>query len=612
MCGIVGWIDWERDLTKERSMIENMAKSLQHRGPDAQGVWLSERAALAHRRLIVIDPESGQQPMIFTADKRKYVITFNGEIYNFHELRSELEGKGHRFNTRSDTEVLLRSYVEWGESCVERLNGIFAFGIWDDQKQSLFLARDHLGVKPLFYAQRGSSLLFGSEIKALLANPLVKPQVEVQTLVQIFASLTLHVPGETVYKDVFEVKPAHWMTFDKGGIRGARYWQLQSAPHTDDLETTISKIRSLLKDTVKRQLIADVPVATMLSGGLDSSGVTALAALEFKRQGRQLNTYSIDFKDHAKHFKPNFMHLSLDTPWALKVAEHSGTDQHTVVIDTPDLLENLMVPTLGHDRPGLGQMETSLYLLCRAMKEKATVALSGESADEVFGGYPWFHNQEAINAPTFPWMALLKKSGVRSSYDYLLPKFKTKASQEDYVARCYAEAIAEVPRLAGESPEAARLREIFYLNQTRFLPVLLDRKDRMSMAVGFEVRVPFCDHRLVQYVWNIPSEMKSTGDIEKGILRRALEDFLPHDVLYRRKSPYPASQNPTYVAGVRDLAQRVINDPDAKIHSFVDIEALKADLEAQTDGSNEPSFNMPFEQIVQIEEWLKRYKIEVV
>jgi asparagine synthase (glutamine-hydrolysing) len=607
MCGIAGWIDWSKDLTKEGSLIEKMGQSLHHRGPDAKGLWLSKHAALAHRRLIVIDAESGQQPMIFLKNGYQVAITFNGEIYNFHELKAKLASLGHVFKSRSDTEVLLHSYLEWGEDCVKELNGIFAFGIWDEKKQSLFLARDHLGVKPLFYAVRDSSVLFGSEIKALLANPLVKPEVEILSLVKIFASVPVHVPGETIYKDIFEVKPGHTIKFEQDRVQVKRFWQLESAPHTDSLEKTILNIRALLHDTVRHQLIADVPVSTMLSGGLDSSGITALAARELRPT--KLDSFSIDFKDHAKNFKPNIMHLSLDTPWALKVASHADTNQNTIIIDTPELLENLLVPTLAHDQPGMGQMETSLYLLCMAMKKKSTVALSGESADEVFGGYPWFHDEQVFKSQTFPWMAFLKESAL-GCYDYLNLDLKNY-SLESYIKECYQEALSQVPRLSGEDPISARYREIYYLNQTRFLPVLLDRKDRMSMAVGFEVRVPFCDYRLVEYLWNIPWHMKRVDDIEKGLLRRVLEDVLPKDVLYRRKSPYPASQNPTYMAGVRDIALSCINDPNAKISNFIDIKLLKENLKAEN-LDHELSFNMPFEQIIQIEEWLKRYNIQVI
>jgi asparagine synthase (glutamine-hydrolysing) len=605
MCGIAGWISWDQDLSGESATVSRMAQAVRHRGPDGQGVWVSPRAALAHRRLIVIDAETGGQPMVYQQGDQTFVVTFNGEIYNFQELRRELEGKGHRFKTRSDTEVLLHCYVEWGEDCVERLNGIFAFALWDEARQRLCLARDHLGVKPLFYAERGASILFGSEIKALLAHPAVRPVVSSDGLAQIFSSV-IHEPGATVYKDVHEVAPAHRIIFEPGGATVTRYWSLRSAPHPDSLDATVEHIRALLDDTVSRQLVADVPVTVMLSGGLDSSGIAALAVREFKRLGRSLSTYSLDFTDHAEHFSPDATHLSLDTPWALQVAAYLGTDQRTVVIDPGELLDNLLLPTMAHDKPAFGQVESSLYLLCKAIKRDATVALSGESADEVFGGYTWFFQPEAIKGSSFPWMP-----PSRGPSPLLSAELLAKASPDAYVARCYAEALAEVPRLAGEPAEEARRRELFFLNQTRFLPVVLDRKDRLSMAAGLEVRVPYCDYRLVEYVWNIPWAMKTVDDIEKGILRRALSDVLPRDALSRKKNPYPLTQHPAYFAAIRELVLQLVGDPNAAIRPFIELAVVRALATPSGDQAKNPQLNMLFERILQIEGWFKSYRVEI-
>ncbi|MCA9508761.1 MAG: asparagine synthase (glutamine-hydrolyzing), partial [Myxococcales bacterium] len=307
MCGIAGWVDWEKNLSHETKILGNMAKSIQHRGPDAQGMWFSERAAIAHNRLKVIDPEAGQQPMVYQAGNQTLVISYNGEIYNFHELRSQLESKGHIFSTHSDTEVLLHCYIEWGTDCIERLNGLFAFALWDNLEQQLFLARDHLGVKPLFYTRYQNGFIFGSEIKALLAHPQVKALVSKEDIGHIFSFLPVHVPGKTVYQNIFEVAPGHWMLIKRDAIKKHCYWKLTSAPHADSLDKTVVTIREFLDDIVKHQIVADVPICTMLSGGLDSSGITALVAKEFSRQGKILNSYSIDFKDHEKHFSPNQM-----------------------------------------------------------------------------------------------------------------------------------------------------------------------------------------------------------------------------------------------------------------------------------------------------------------
>lgn len=608
MCGIVGWIDWEEDLTHHGTTIEHMADTLSHRGPDAQGYWLSPQAALAHHRLIVIDPQGGKQPMVYQEGNRTYAITYNGEIYNFRELRSELESLGHIFRTQSDTEVLLHTYLEWGEACVRHLNGIFAFGLWDDHKQRLLLARDHLGVKPLFYAQRGSAILFASELKALLAHPAVKAEIDVTGMAPIFGFLR-RAPGSGIFRDVYELRPGHLAIWTRDRSQIIRYWSLQSAPHPDDLPTTAEHIKALLEDTVRRQLIADVPVVTMLSGGLDSSALTALTAREFKREGKELHTYSIDFVDSIHHFQGTNHRPSLDAPWVKRVSEYVGSNHHPIVVDTSELIENLLVPMRIHGQPVGGQKHTSLYLLCKAMKGNGTVALSGESADELFGGYHWFYDETTINAPTFPWLATIMGHGRRLFW--LSPDVKQKIQLDEYVARMYHESLAEVPYLEGEDPKAARRREISYLALTNFLPTLLDRKDLMSMAVGFEARVPFCDYRLVEYVWNIPWEMKTVGNIEKGILRQSLTGILPDDILKRHKSAYPESQDPAYQEATRRWTAQILCDPNAPISPFIDADTLRPIVEGKITPPRNSGGTL-FERLIQINAWLQEYHVSVI
>ena len=608
MCGIVGWIDWQGDLTREGTTIARMARILCHRGPDAQDQWLSPHAALAHRRLIVIDPRGGGQPMVYHEGDRTFAITYNGEIYNFRELRRELESHGHTFRTRSDTEVLLHAYVEWGEECVQRLNGIFAFGLWDEPKQQLLLARDHLGVKPLYYAQRGGAILFGSELKVLLSHPLVRAEVDAEGLAEVLTCV--RTPGSGVYRDVHELRPGHRVVCREQCMRISRYWGLRSARHLDDLPTTTEKVRALLEDTVRRQLIADVPVVTLLSGGLDSSGLTAMAADDFQQAGKELHTYSIDFVDSARHFQGGALHPSLDAPWVQRVSEHVGTRHHTVLVDTKDLVENLLVPLRANDFPSAGQMNTSLNLLFKAIKQEATVALSGESADEVFGGYPWFHSEAALNAQTFPWLpAFLGRK--ESAFGWLSADVTRTVCPNEQIERQYRIIMSEVPRLAGEDATAARLREMFYLNLTCFLPFLLDRKDRMSMATGLEVRVPFCDYRLVEYVWNIPWEMKTVDSIEKGILRRAFADVLPEDVRLRKKSAYPSAQNPAYEEATRDWTLQILNDSNAAIQPLLNRQVAREMVENRMAGLPGISLVSLYERIIQLNAWLEEYQVRL-
>jgi len=612
MCGIAGWIDLKADLTSRQNIIEGMTEKLSSRGPDAKGYWVSPNALLGHRRLVVVDPEGGGQPMIRQKGDTKYVIVYNGELYNTLDLRRELEDKGHFFTSNSDTEVLLVSYIEWGEACIEHLNGIFAFGIWNEKDKSLFLGRDRFGVKPLFFAQRGSSFIFGSELKALLANPLVEAEVACEGLAEIFALGPSRTPGNGVFKSVFEVKPAHCVHFDSYGFRIRKYWSLASKPHTDSILDSVSKIRELVLDAIKRQLVADVPVCTFLSGGLDSSAITAIASNVFKESGNgQLHTYSIDYVDNDRYFKSSAFQPNSDASWVKRVSEEFNTKHHYIYADTPQLVDALIDATEARDLPGMADVDSSLLLFCREVKKNATVALSGECADEVFGGYPWFHKEEMLNSNTFPWSRnLCERTKILS------PELINLIKPDEYVSRRYNETLSEVPRLIGESPLEARRREMFYLNITWFMSTLLDRKDRMSMATGLEVRVPYCDHRLVEYVWNIPWEMKCLEGREKGILRQALKGILPKDVLSRKKSPYPKTHNPAYEKAVKDWVLEIINDNSSPLLPLVNFDEIYKLAEGDSDYGH-PWFGQLmatpqlFAYLIQVDTWLRKYGVRI-
>lgn len=613
MCGIAGWIDWERDLTRERPVLDAMGKPLACRGPDADAVWVVPRCGFVHRRLVVVDPAGGAQPMIRSRGDRTCVITYNGELYNTPELRRELQDLGYAFRGHSDTEVLLTSYLAWGPDCVAKLNGIFAFGIWDAAAECLFLARDRLGVKPLFYARRGSALLFGSEPKALLAHPLVPPAVGDEGLAEVLFLGPQRTPGHGVFQGVEEVLPGTWLRVDRNGVRRGRYWRLESRPHPDDLETTVRRVRDLLRDTVTRQLVSDVPVCTLLSGGLDSSGLTALAALGYRAEGKEpLETFSVDYVDNDRYFQASGFQPDADAPWVRRVSEAFGTRHHAVVLDTPQLVDALGIAVRARDLPGMADIDASLYLFSREIKQRATVALSGECADEVFGGYPWFHQPAAVEAETFPWTR-----NFAERERLFTPEVRARVRPAAYLVDRYRQALAEVPRLEGEGPREARRRELSYLDLFHWMPVLLDRKDRMSMAVGLEVRVPYCDHRLVEYVWNVPWAMKTCGGQVKGLLRRALRGILPDDVLERRKSPYPKTHDPAYLEAVRRRVAEILGDPGSPLLDLIDREAVRELARADAPPSGTPFFGQLMARpqmlayLVQIDTWLREYRVRV-
>ena len=613
MCGIAGWIDWNTNLTRQPETLQAMREALAHRGPDDAGSWVSPTAALVHRRLTVIDPEGGRQPMTRRRGDNACVIAYNGELYNTGELRQQLQARGHTFEGYSDTEVLLLSYLEWGSACVEKLNGIFAFAVWSERDQKLFLARDFLGVKPLFFLQTGSAFLFGSELKALLASPLARPEVDAEGLAEILVMGPARTPGHGVFRGVRELKPGWCLEYDRRGIRQRQYWRLESHTHPDSLETTAETLRQLLEDTVERQLVSDVPLCVFLSGGLDSSIITAFASRGHRLRGlAALDTYSVDYAENSLYYQPDQFQPSADAPYIELMSDSFATRHHSVILDPPQLVDALGAALQARDLPGMVDVDASLHLFCREVKKDATVALSGESADELFGGYPWFHRPEDLNAATFPWIRMVPE---RSSL--LNPGITGRIRPQQYLRERYQEALEEVPRLPREDPAEARLREMLYLNLTRFMPILLDRKDRMSMAVGLEVRVPFCDHRLVQYVWNIPWSMKTAGNQEKGILRRALQGVLPDEVLKRRKSPYPKTHNPSYRDAVQRLLLQVLDDPASPLRPLLSVDAVREVAQSGARSFNPAWFSQLMggaqylAYLLTVDLWLRKYGVTI-
>lgn len=613
MCGITGFIQWNKDLTVQSELLSDMTRTLSHRGPDAAGTWISNPCAFGHRRLSVMDPENGAQPMIRNRDDYTYTLVYNGELYNAPELKTELQQRGHDFLTKCDTEVLLASYIEWGPDCVDRLNGIFAFAVWDEKRQHVFMARDRLGVKPLFYSEIRDGLIFGSEPKALLKHPEVEPVVHADGLAEIFIIGPARTPGHGVYASIRELRPGHTLIHGRSGTKIRAFWKLESIPHEDDTEQTALRVRELLQDTLERQLASDVPVCSLLSGGLDSSALSALAVSYYTRTEQGIiDTFSVDYVDNDKHFKEHSFQPGADGPWIRRMVDELGTNHHWIEFDTPEVVEALNASTEARDLPGMTDVDSSLYLFCREIKKHATVAISGEAADEVFGGYPWFHRDEMLGSGTFPWAVAPE---LRASL--LNPEVREWIRPIEYLNDRYAEAVGEVPKLAGETGKAAQMRIMSYLNITRFMPTLLDRKDRMSMGVGLEVRVPYCDHRLVQYVWNIPWEIKITGGREKGLLRKALEGVLPNDVLYRKKSPYPKTHNPAYLHTVRQQALDMLADSASPILSLIDAKRIREIADSPEASSNLPWFGQLmsgpqlFAYLVQVNHWLKTYRVAI-
>ncbi|MGW2870375.1 asparagine synthase (glutamine-hydrolyzing) [Kitasatospora sp. NPDC001225] len=612
MCGITGWVAFERDLTAERGVIDAMTATQARRGPDAGGVHLEPHAALGHRRLAVIDIAGGVQPMTVEHDGRTLaVLTYSGEVYNHRELRAELEAAGHRFRTRSDTEVVLRAYLEWGEHLAERLNGMFAFAVWDIRREELLLVRDRMGVKPLYYHRTPDGVVFGSEVKALFAHPAVRPVVDLDGLRELLGYA--RTPGLTPYRDIHEVRPGHVVRVRREGLSVRRYWALEAREHRDSLEATVATVRALLDDIVHRQLEADVPLCSLLSGGLDSSAVTALAARTLGAAGAgPVRSFSVGFAGQSETFNANDVRQTQDGPFARLLADHVGANHSVVELDAADLTDpaRRSVVLRARDLPnGVGDMDTSLLLLFRGVRRHSTVALSGESADELFGGYRWFHDPATIAVDDFPWALGLTgiAGGGATPREHLLDaELLRKLDLDGYRRARYREAVAEVPHLPEADPLERRMREISYLNLTRFVCILLDRKDRMSMANGLEVRVPFCDHRLVQYVFNAPWAMKSFDGREKSLLRAAVRDVLPAAVAERAKSPYPVTTDPHYPAKLRAELARLAVERTSPALDLLDRRRLADALAPDTDPQ---SVRLAVDLALDFDAWLTEYRV---
>ncbi|KWT63404.1 hypothetical protein ADL21_03050 [Streptomyces albus subsp. albus] len=611
MCGITGWVDHhrpraahdtDRDLGAER-LLRAMTATMTCRGPDQSGIWRHGPVALGHRRLAVIDLEGSTQPMTRRATGRECTLIYSGELYNYRELRAELTARGHRFRTTGDTEVLLAAWQEWGPAAAERFNGMYAFAAWDASAQELWLVRDRLGVKPLYYLPLPGGLAFGSEPKALLAHPAASPRLDGEGLAQLLLPL-LKIPGRTPYAALRELPPGHLLHVRADGThRQQRYWEPRPEEHGDGPGTNATRVRELLEDIVARQLVADVPVSTLLSGGLDSSAITALAA---GHDGERPRSFSVSFTGSPSPTE--------DGPYARQTSAHLRTDHRDVVLTGERLADPAVRRdcVIARDLPnGIGDLDLSLHQLFTAVGEHSTVALSGEAADEVFGGYRWFHHPQAVAADTFPWMADTPAHG--RLHQRILALFRTdlreRLAVDEYVADQYRTALAEVSHAPTDDPAERRMREISHLALTRFLPTLLDRKDRLSMAVGLEVRVPFCDHRLVEYVQGISWRNRTQDGRAKSTLRAAIGDLLPACVLQRPKAPYPSTPDPRYATALREQLATRLADPHCLLPEIFDERALHQAVTASEQGSL--ISNLGAELALNFDVWLRTYNPEL-
>lgn len=615
MCSISGFFHPSASFTGQRDyflhILDEMKTVLAHRGPDDNDKILTEHCGLAHTRLSIIDLTNGHQPMTKTIDGYDYHIVYNGEIYNQKWLHNRLIKHGYEPKTTSDTEVLLLSFLAFGADFVKDVDGIFAFAIYDERHNTLSLFRDAFGVKPLFYTFYDGTLIFSSEPKGCFCFPGVTAVLDKNGLNEILSLGPARTPGSGVYKGFHELLPGTYMVCSQYGNSSTNYFHLESRPHFDSYEETVEKASFLVQDAICRQMVSDVPICTFLSGGVDSSVVSAVCAGELKKKGEILTTYSFDFVENDKYFKANKFQPSQDRPYVDKMVSFLHSDHHYLECHNTVQADLLTNSVDAHDLPCMADIDSSLLYFCGEVSQTHKVVLTGECADEVFGGYPWFHREDMLSSGTFPWTPSLKPRKA-----LLSPDVMKALDMEDYVQNTYNKAVSEINVLPGENETETNRRRIGYLNIRFFMQTLLNRMDRTSMHSGLEARVPFADKALVDYVFNIPWEMKAKDGVVKNILRQAAKGLLPDEILFRRKSPYPKTYNPYYENLLADRLRKVLANSKSPLHDLLNVPALNQFLDNPKDyGAPWYGQLMAGPQMIayllQIDYFLRKYKVKI-
>ena len=604
MCAIAGILG----LSFDSKILDSMLSTMLHRGPDGTGSFMEKECCLLHTRLAIVDPEGGAQPMSLRRGNEEFVITYNGELYNTQEIKKLLISLGHSFQTNSDTEVVLHAYAQWRDGCLDVLNGIFAFGIWEKNSRCLFLARDRMGVKPLFYTKFSEGFLFSSEIKTLLAYPGVPREVNAEGAAQVVLLGPGRIPGSGVFRNIQELKPGWCGYYRKGQFHPWQYWKLQDREHKESFQETAEQVRYLVTDAIKRQMVSDVPLGTFLSGGLDSSLISAVCADALADRGEALNTFSLDYENNEKFFVPEKFQPNSDNSYIRLMENKLNSNHKWTILNTDILVEELENATIARDLPGMADVDFSLLAFCRQIRKDVKMALSGECADEIFGGYPWYRDPEVRALNGFPWAQNTERRASFLNSDIHI-------DADSFVGDQYTQTLAQCDILPGVSPEEKRMKEMVNLNQMWFMQTLLDRKDRMSMACGLEVRVPFCDYRIAEYMYGIPWEYKDYNNTEKGLLRYAMDGILPNEVLWRKKSPYPKTYDPRYLEQVSNLLRDLLDRNDAPIYGIVDKKALEGLLNmdfAWPWYGQLMKLPQTIAYMLQINFWMEHYKITFV
>ena len=609
MCGIAGIVASDRLHEDERGRAEAMRDVISHRGPDDAGLYLDRFAALAHRRLSIVDLAAGHQPLA-NEDETVWIV-FNGEIYNHADVRPELESAGHRYRTRSDTETIVHAYEQWGDACVEHLRGMFAFAIWDAPRRRLLLARDRLGVKPLYWAEIDGRLLFASEIKSILESGLIAARANEPALPELLSTRYLS-GAETLFSGIHRLLPGHTLVYEDGRVTIRQYWDVPAGRHDDEIarlsdRDAVDRFRHLLEEAVRIRLMADVPLGMFLSGGLDSSAIAVLMA---RMIDRPLQTFSVAFKERA------FSELD----YARQVSDAIKADAHEIVIDDQDFFGALPRLIWHEDEPIAHPSSVPLYFVSALAGRHVKVVLTGEGSDELLAGYGKYP-RALVNwraAAAYGVVPAPLRSFIAERIVPRLPSAIGRVAQRSFLAMprtpeamffdnfaaiglrrqqsllAPALASAATPQLAygpsrayfdAPNGDSSTLDRLLYTDLKTYLVELLMKQDQMSMAASIESRVPFLDHRLVEFASALPARLKLRGFKTKWILREAVKDILPAEILTRRKMGFPVPFASWVRGEWNEVVRDVLHDSRSRQRGLIEPAAVERLLDAHQRGA---------------------------
>lgn len=603
MSGIVGYLKHQKINHEDIDLFTRMSKSISNRG-EYEKIFTADYILLAKRQ----KNKCGTELNIIN-NNNPLEIVFSGKLFNKKSLLLELASCDASPINENDEEIVLQAYLKWGKDCISKFNGYFSLAIWDKRERKLFCARDRMGAQPLFFYRYSNGIIFASEIKALMASGIIKGEIDNYGVKQLLLLGPSRTGGCGIIKGIDELKPGQYLEVDADNFKVATYWKPTALMHTDDYKTTVEKTRELITNAIARQIDSDEP-GCFLSGGLDSSIITKVVADIYKKGNKQLKTFSVDYKENDVYFEKNSFQSSRDNYYIDIMSKLTNSDHKYFMLDTQELLEAIDESSTARDLPGMGDIDSSLRVFCKKVGLETDICMSGECADEFFGGYPWYHREELLYRDNFPWLNAL------SLRESLFNKDILGKNNDEYVYEEYKKVIDYTDCLDVDDKQNKRIREMFMLNYYYFMQTLIDRGDRMSSGTNLEIRMPFCDNAIIDYAFNMPWEYKAITGREKGIMREAFKDLLPEEINNRKKTPYPKTFNPAFRAGIVTRAEKLINDKNSIISELVNKDTF-FDLKNNKIAVTEPWYGqlmrLPqiFGYIVELDIFFKRFNLKI-